>query len=182
MPRFFDKVMAPIKRKSYLCASWSWAITASPSWELNFVSFQNTVTQGLHFPHYLDHDLAVCCFQLLGNNLQPWVQLIAWSKVNWIDNMATSKWLHILAFHLLEVRKRSSFPTSFLIRRYQSQSFSVWPCGSDLLPQAFSHFGTDWELIQITWQGQPHFILWGGGQRRFSMGQYWLIYFSVIVL
>lgn len=76
--------------------------------------------------------------------------------------MAISKWLNILAFHLLEVRKHSSFPTSFLIRSYQSQSFSVWPCESGLLPQALSSLGIDQGLIPITWQGQFHLVLWGG--------------------
>lgn len=137
------------------------AITAFTAWELNFVSFR-TLHARLYFPHYLDRDRQHDVSNCLVTHLQPGVRLIAWSKVNWIDNMAISKWLNILAFHLLEVRKHSSFPTSFLIRSYQSQSFSVWPCESGLLPQVLSSFGIDQGLIPITWQGHFHLILWGG--------------------
>lgn len=135
-------------------------------------------TQGLYFPHYLDRDRQHDVSNCLVTHLQPGVRLIAWSKVNWIDNMAISKWLNILAFHLLEVRKHSSFPTSFLIRSYQSQSFSVWPCESGLLPQALSSLGIDQGLIPITWQGQFHLILWGGrGEIFFSWsGTSWFVY------
>lgn len=134
-------------------------------------------TQGLYFPHFLDRDRQHDASNCLVTHLQPGVQLIAWSKVNWIDNMAISKWLNILAFHLLEVRKHSSFPTSFLIRSYQSQSFSVWPCESDLLPQALSSLGIDQGPIPITWQGQFHLILWGGRGEFFSwISTSWFVY------
>lgn len=139
-------------------------------------------TQGLYFPHYLDRDRQHDVSNCLVTHLQPGVRLIAWSKVNWIDNMAISKWLNILAFHLLEVRKHSSFPTSFLIRSYQSQSFSVWPCESGLLPQALSSLGIDQGLIPITWQGQFHLILWGGrGEIFFFLERYQLICLSATV-
>lgn len=55
------------------------------------------------------------------------MQLVAWGKVNWIDSMAISKWLNILALHLLEIQKHSSFPTSFLIRRCPlSFTLTLW--------------------------------------------------------
>lgn len=80
--------------------------------------------------------------------------------------MAISKWLNILALHLLEIWTHSSSPTSFLLRR-QALSFNVSPCGPDPFPQCLTnHLGTGQWLIQMKEQSQTHFVAWGERRER----------------